>query len=156
MRTLVLAWMAKPDKSTRQSMLHAQRLLTEATLYSHIPSNSQAAEQRKQKKHQTYFKQAFRHKFQGIYVPSFCFPPIARIGIQTTKKAAVTAIAQRCRANCSALGPLHSRFKIARIAHLQRFANRIASTTARQNHRFLRSAEYIVCNGHGALENTAF
>ena len=78
-------------------------------------------------------------------MPSFCFPPIARTGIQTTKKAAVTAIAQRCRANCCALGPLHSRFKIARIAHLQRFANRIASTAARQNHRFLRSAEYIVC-----------
>ena len=117
----MLAWHRQsqtkaPDKRT----LHAQRLLTEATLYSHIPSNSQAAEQPKEKKHQTYFKQAFRHKFQGIYVPSFCFQPLARIGIQTTKKAAVTAIAQRCRASCFALGPLHSRFKIARIAHLHK------------------------------------
>ena len=145
-----MAW-GLPDKRT----LHAQRLLTEATLYSHIPSNSQAAEQPKEKKHQTYFEQAFRHKFQGIYVPSFCFPPIARTGIQTTKKAAVTAIAQRCRANCCALGPLHSRLKIARIAHLQRFANRIASTAARQKHPQERRIHRLY-NGPGALENTAF
>ena len=51
-----------------------------------------------------------RHKLQGHYAPSFCFVPLARIGIQTTKKAAVTATAQRCKAKCSALGLLHSRF----------------------------------------------
>ena len=101
-----MAW-GLPDKST----LHFQRLLTEAALYSHIPPNSRAAEQPKQKKHQTYFKQPFPGtSFKDTARQAFCLAPLARTGIQTTKKAAVTATAQRCKAKCSALGLLHSRF----------------------------------------------
>ena len=76
------------------------------------------------------------------------WPRSSGTGIQTTKTTTVTAIAQRCKANFAP--------NYLRLAHLQRFANLITNTTARQNHKLLGSTEHIVSNSHRILDNTSF